>query len=236
MIDSDQDFSRYKLLVLPMLFMFKPGVVERLRSFVEAGGTLVATYFTGYVDECNNCSAGGNPGGEAGRRLFGLWSEDFDGLEPAARQSIVWNGKRYSVSDYAEILRLEGAEVEAVYGDDFYAGTPAVARRKLGTGRVIYIGARTGMDFLNDFYGALLDDAGIEPVLSGLPESVRAARRRAVDGGEYYFLYNLKTEDQTVKLPQMMEAVWEKGGNVDAVTLSPNSATVLFSRASDGER
>ena len=235
-IDSDQDFSRYKLLVLPMLFMFKPGVVERLRSFVEAGGTLVATYFTGYVDECNNCSAGGNPGGEAGRRLFGLWSEDFDGLEPAARQSIVWNGKRYSVSDYAEILRLEGAEVEAVYGDDFYAGTPAVARRKLGTGRVIYIGARTEMDFLNDFYGALLDDAGIEPVLPGLPESVRAARRRAVDGGEYYFLYNLKTEDQTVKLPQMMEAVWEKGGNVDAVTLSPNSATVLFSRASDGER
>lgn len=143
MIDSEQDFSRYKLLVAPMLFMFKPGVLERFRSFVEQGGTLVATYFSGYVDENNGCFLGGNPGGAAGRELFGVWSEDFDGLQPTTRQSIVWKGKSYPVTDYAELLHAEGAEVEAVYGDDFYAGTPAVTRKRAGKGNVIYLGART---------------------------------------------------------------------------------------------
>ena len=189
---------------------------------------MVGTYFTGYVDECNNCQAGGNPGGEAGRDLFGVWSEDFDGLEPAARQSLVWNGKRYPVMDYAEILHPEGSAVEAVYGEDFYAGTPAVTFRKLGQGRAVYIGARTGMDFLNDFYGALIKKIGIDPVLPGLPGSVRAARRFAVDGGSYYFLYNLSKEAQTVKLPRKMCAVWEDGADVDSVTLSSDGATVLF--------
>ena len=227
-IDSEQDFSRYKLLVAPMLFMFKPGVLERFRSFVEQGGTLVATYFSGYVDENNGCFLGGNPGGAAGRELFGVWSEDFDGLQPTTRQSIVWKGKSYAVTDYAELLHAEGAEVEAVYGDDFYAGTPAVTRKRAGKGSVIYLGARTGMEFLNDFYGALLKESGVEPVLAGLPETVRAARRSAVSGGDYFFLYNLSGKEQPVKLPEAMEDVWNGGGAADTVTLPPNGATVLY--------
>ncbi len=226
-IDSEQDFSHYKLLVLPMLFLFKPGVLERLRDFVEQGGTLVATYFTGYVDENNNCFSGGNPGGAAGRELFGIWNEDFDGLQPTSRQTIVWNGRRYPVEDYAELLHLEGAESEATYGDDFYAGTPAVTRRKLGKGCVVYLGARTGMEFLNDFYGSLLKEAGVEPVLTGLPDAVRAARRSASDGSDYYFLYNLTGTEQPVNLPATMTDIWNGGEATRCVTLPPNGATVL---------
>ncbi len=230
-IDSDQDFSRYKLLVLPMLFMFKPGVVERLRRFAEAGGTVVGTYFTGYVDENNNCSAGGNPGGAAGRELFGVWSEDFDGLQPTTRQSIVWNGKSYPVMDYAEILHLEGADAEAVYGEDFYAGTPAVTRRRIGRGCMIYIAARTDMAFLNEFYRALAQEIGLEPVLKELPEMVRAARRNAADGSSYYFLYNLSAQEQVVRLPAAMADIWDgAGAMVESATLPPNGATVLLAR------
>ena len=44
-IDMDQDFSPYKLLIAPMLYMVRPGVDERIADFVEAGGTLVTTYW-----------------------------------------------------------------------------------------------------------------------------------------------------------------------------------------------
>ena len=128
---------------------------------------MVGTYFTVTSMSATTARLAEIPAGRRGRDLFGVWSEDFDGLEPAARQSLVWNGKRYPVMDYAEILHPEGSAVEAVYGEDFYAGTPAVTFRKLGQGRAVYIGARTGMDFLNDFYGALIKKIGIDPVLPG---------------------------------------------------------------------
>ena len=61
-IDMEQDFSRYKLLVAPMLYMVRPGVGERIQQFVEAGGTFVATYWSGIVDEFDLCFLGGFPG------------------------------------------------------------------------------------------------------------------------------------------------------------------------------
>ena len=226
-IDSGQDFTRYKLLAVPMLFLFKRGLAERLRKFAEQGGTVVATYLSGYVDESNRCFFGGNPGGPDGRALFGVWNEDLDTLPPEIPQSIRWKGKSYPVLDYAEILHLEGAEAEGVYTQDFYAGTPAVTRKRLGKGCLIYLGARTGMEFLNDFYGALLEETRIEPVLRGLPDSVRAARRTAHSSGDYYFLFNLSAHEQTVPLPFAMTDVWNCGMETESVILPPNGATVL---------
>ncbi len=226
-IDSGQDFTRYKLLAVPMLFLFKRGLAERLRKFAEQGGTVVATYLSGYVDESNRCFFGGNPGGPDGRALFGVWNEDLDTLPPEIPQSIRWKGKSYPVLDYAEILHLEGAEAEGVYTQDFYAGTPAVTRKRLGKGCLIYLGARTGMEFLNDFYGALLEETRIEPVLRGLPDSVRAERRTAHSSGDYYFLFNLSAHEQTVPLPFAMIDVWNCGMETESVILPPNGATVL---------
>lgn len=62
-IESLSDFSRYRLVVAPMLFMLKPGLAERLRAFVEKGGTLVLSHLSGWVNETNLVSRGGLPGG-----------------------------------------------------------------------------------------------------------------------------------------------------------------------------
>lgn len=35
-IDMDSDFSKYKLLIAPMLYMVRPNVAERIESFVKA--------------------------------------------------------------------------------------------------------------------------------------------------------------------------------------------------------
>jgi len=50
-INEDADFSRYRLLIAPMLYMIRPGVAERISQFVADGGTFVATYWSGIVDE-----------------------------------------------------------------------------------------------------------------------------------------------------------------------------------------
>ena len=61
-IDMDQDFSRYKLLIAPMLHMVRSGVGEKVEEFVKNGGTFVATYWSGIVNENDLCFLGGFPG------------------------------------------------------------------------------------------------------------------------------------------------------------------------------
>lgn len=45
------DLSQYRLVVAPMLFLMKEGFSQKLRAFVENGGTLLMTYFSGVVDD-----------------------------------------------------------------------------------------------------------------------------------------------------------------------------------------
>lgn len=226
-INSDCDFGKYKLIVAPMLFLLKNGVSERLKEFVRNGGTLAMTYLSAYVDEHNACFFGGNPGGPDLRELFGIWSEDIDGLEPQVRQTFDFNGKRYDAVDYAEFLHAEGAEVLAAYNSEFYAGSPAITSKCYGKGKAVYIGVRTELDFLTEFYGTLLNECGISPVLANVPESLSVSRRIGTDGSEYYFILNLTPGKQIFRLPFPLEDIWNKTGEITKLTLPPSGSTVL---------
>ena len=71
-IDMEKPFDSYKLLVAPYPYMLKPGTAERLTAFVNGGGTLVLTFFSGIVDETDLCFLGGAPGPL--RSLTGVWA------------------------------------------------------------------------------------------------------------------------------------------------------------------
>ncbi len=235
-IESTCDFSRYKLLIAPMLYLMKPGVMERLARFVENGGTLLMTYLSAYVDENNLCFFGGNPGGKTLRRLFGIWNEDIDIFEPATVQTLRLNGltlngtSEFPVLRRCEYLHAEGAEVLGVYGGDFLAGSPALTRNRFGKGYAWYLGADTDDGFLKLFYGKLLADCGIRPVLDGLPEPVKVSKR-SKDGVSYYFLLNLSDEPQTVRLPHPMTDLWNGSGVQREILLDGAGSTVLKSES-----
>ncbi len=226
-IESTGDFTPYKVLVAPMLFMLKPGVGDRLKAFVESGGTLVATYLSAYVDENNRCFFGGNPGGNPLRRLFGIWNEDIDCIEPSDHRTFRWRNGEIAAHDYTEYLHLEGAEATAVYGGgDFFAGTPAVTVNAFGKGKAWYIGARTGTDFLTSFYGGILGDNQIAPVLPDLPKELRASKR-SKGNADFYFICNLSGEEVQAGLPSPMSNLWDGGKVETTVTVPPNGAAVL---------
>lgn len=39
----ETDFSTYKLLIAPMLYMVRPGVGEKIEKFVESAGVFITT-------------------------------------------------------------------------------------------------------------------------------------------------------------------------------------------------
>ena len=234
-IGPEQEFDRYKIIVAPMLFLVNHETAARLIRFVEQGGTLVMTYLSAYVDENSHCFFGGNPGGPGLRRLFGIWNEDIDGLEPSDMQSIQWDTESYEVADYAELIHLEGAEALAVFEQDFYAGSPAVTVNRFGKGSAYYIAARTGMDFLRKFYRDLALENGVVPLLPDLPGSVRAARRVAADGSEFFFLANMGEEKVEISLPGPMIDIWNDAASpVKSFRLPVRGSTVLKRVAGSG--
>ena len=235
-IESIRDFAHYRLVAVPMLYMLKPGVAERLSAYVEQGGTLLLTYLSAYVDENNQYFADGNPGGAALQKLFGVVVEDIDGFESGMAQTLrlgrplsPGGALDHAVSGYAEYSLATDAEVLATFGEDIHAGRPALTVRRHGKGSAWYLGARTGVDFLTELYGRLLADAGVPPVLPDLPRGVHAALRRGADGSEYYFLCNLTRKDRTVRLPGPMRDLWNSVDRCAAAVLAPGAANVLKS-------
>ncbi len=202
-IDSVQDFSAYRLLIAPMLYLLRPGVAERLTAFVNAGGTLVTTYWTGLVDENDLCHLGGFPGPL--RPLLGLWSEEIDALYDHDSNQVVPVAEgiagltgRYQARDLCDLIHTEGAQVLATYGSDFYAGRPALTVNGAGEGRAFYVASRNDRRFQSDFLGWLAEDLALRRVVAGpLPEGVTAQLR--TDGErEYVFVMNFTTAAQTI--------------------------------------
>ncbi len=204
-ISPDDDYTPYKVIVLPMLHMLNPGVADRLKKFVADGGTLVATYLTGYVDESDLVFLGGFPG-DGLREVFGIWNEEIDSLFPGEKVEIDFTGKlcgnkekTYAV-DMAELLHAEGAEVLAEYGSEFYKGMPCITVNSYGKGKAYYIGARIEEKALFDFLDSARKEAGLVPVLDTvLPEGVSVSSR--TDGeNEFVFVMNFSEEEKTVEL------------------------------------
>jgi beta-galactosidase len=195
-IDSRRSFDGYDLLAAPMLYMLRPGVAEKIDRFVQRGGTFVATYVTGYADESDLCFLDGFPGPL--KETLGIWCEEIDSLYPGDTNALVWNGKNYAVKDFCELIHLRGAEALGTYRADFYAGRPALTVNKRGEGTAYFIAARTGADFLFDFYCALVDERRIKRALgTPLPPGVTAQVRSDGTTG-YVFVMNFTPSPATV--------------------------------------
>jgi beta-galactosidase len=195
-IDSTRSFDKYDILISPMLYLLRDGVAGRINTFVERGGVYIATYATAYVNNTDLCFLGGFPGPL--KESLGIWNEEIDALFPEDRNSITWQGKTYPTFDLCELIHAEGAETLAVYGSDFYAGRPALTVNKKGKGKAYYIAARTGDDFLEDFYRTITADTGVKPPLEKpLPKGVNVQIRS--DGlTDFLFFMNFTPETQIV--------------------------------------
>jgi beta-galactosidase len=197
---SDSDFSRYRMLVAPMLYMLKPGVAERITDFVRQGGTFVTTYFSGMVDDCDLAFENGYPGPL--REVLGIWNEELDALTPEQQNRIVLLDREesYACGHLCALIHCEGATTLATYGDDFYANTPVVTRHSFGIGRAYYLGSEPEPRFLDDFYARLLAEQQIQPVLD-TPQGVEATLRQTARGPLLFLLNHQATPAQVVLPP-----------------------------------
>lgn len=200
-IGPEDDLSGYKAVIAPEMYVVREGLGQKFTDYVKNGGCLIATYITGYVNENLLCYLGGFPG-DGLKELFGVRASELDSLYPSDRNRMMWQGKEYEIRDYCEILKEEGGKALAVYGDDFYQGSPAVTENCLGAGKAYYVGCRTEKAFLQDFLAWICSRQGVDGIQQ-MPEGV--SRHVRTDGDtDYCFYLNFSDEEKEadgVKLP-----------------------------------
>ncbi|MEK4347484.1 beta-galactosidase [Paenibacillus sp. FSL P4-0184] len=206
MIGSGDDLSAYKLVIAPMLYLISEENGKRIEKFVEQGGTFLATYWSGVVNETDLCHLGGFPGPL--RRTLGIWAEETEGLHSRDLNGVVMQASNalnlsgdYDAHEIAELIHLEGAEALGTYRSDFYAGRPALTVNRFGEGNAYHLATRVkDASFYVELYAAITAKAGITRALdSELPTGVTAQLRTDGDS-DYIFVQNYSGSPQTVQL------------------------------------
>lgn len=219
------DLSRYDLVIAPMLFMTRCGIEEKLRAFVQRGGTLVATCLTAVVDENDLAHLGGVP--HALTDVFGIRATELDSLWPQDRNGMqLADGRTWPVGELCELLALEGAQVHAVYTDDFYAGTPCLTSHCFGQGEALYLAARLEQSGLDAFYAELVQRLELPRAMTEqLPAGVIATER-----GGAVFVQNYSGEAQQLTLGAAYTDLLTGDEAAGTITIQPNGVRVLMKK------
>ena len=193
MIPVDADFSKYKIVVAPVLYMVKDGMKEALENFVKNGGILITTFMSGIVGQSDNVYLGGYPG--PFREMAGVWVEEIDALAPEQKNKAKFaDGSTAACGLRCDVMHLEGAKALASYEEDFYAGMPAASKNTYGKGTTYYIATQ----FEEEGLAKILDQAVQEArVSSVIPEETGLeVVTRVSDTTRFYFVMNFTDEEQ----------------------------------------
>ena len=226
-ITMEHDLSDYKLVTVPMAYMFYHGYAEKLCTFAENGGTLVISYWSGLVDETDKCYLEGTPHGLM--EASGIRAEEIDALyDWEENHGIPETGnhlgitKSYICKNLCELAKVLDAEVMMRYSEDFYQGYPVLTHKKYGKGHVYYVAADMEAAFYEDFLGRAADEAGVDTPLDFVPEGVSVTTRETEDT-EYLFIQNFAGKTQTVSIPEDYEVIY----GTDSENMSPLQTRIL---------
>jgi beta-galactosidase len=186
-IPQTADLTPYDVVLAPALHMVKGDLAARLEAVAARGGTVLATFLSGRVDEHDRAFLTDVPGPLA--PLMGIRVDEWDARPPEFTQTVPELGTQARL--VFEIVLPRGAGPVATYGTDFYAGTPAVTRNPVGDhdGEAWYVATALGRPGVEQVVRRILTRHDLLGPYAGHP-TVETANRVTPDGTRLLFLLN----------------------------------------------
>lgn len=194
---STDDLSEYKLVIAPMVYLITDAGAANIEQFVDNGGHLVVTYFSGIVDANDHIrmdpiNGGGYPG--AFRKVLGVQMEEF---HPLHADETVALSRYGDGAMWSELGKTTTADALAVFADGPAAGSPAVTRNTFGGGVSYYVSTSLGAEGISQLVGEVAAAAGVGAVVADLPPGVEVVKRSKA-GTNWLFVINHGADDITV--------------------------------------
>lgn len=206
------DLSRYKLVVAPSLYLVSDAGAANLAAYVEKGGNLLMSFFSGIADVNEHIRLGGYP--QPFVRVLGLQVLDWVPLGDSEKVAIQFadagNGRNYGATGdiWAELIEVHGAEVIATFTSSHLNGSAAVTLNRFGAGTAQYVSTQLDPIALANLVRSACMRAGVSPVMN-VPAGVEAVQRD-MPGGSLLFLLNHGAAAVEIAVPG--DAVLLNGG------------------------
>ena len=183
-ISSDADLSSYKLIILPTAYLATDQLAHSLKSFAEAGGTVLCGVRSGFKTLTNQVTDQPLPG--ALRDLVGVTVTDWHSLPPDVSYSLsasipgllgpatVW-AEALSPAIPASQAREADLEILAHYTSGPFSSSAALVARQVGAGQALYLGWVPNDLQAEILMAYLASKAGISPIAM-LAEGLIAAK------------------------------------------------------------
>jgi len=200
-----EDLARYKIVIAPSLCLLSAGETDRLKLYVQNGGTLVGTCNTGLINQYGLAPDTGYPGDMTD--LFGLEVVEFDALPPGEENHLAFKGAfptshMHPAKTWCDLIEPRGCQILATYGKDFYAGRPALTLNNFGLGKAIYIGTVSHSYFYQDLVAWLRQMCSLKLLLK-VPENIEVSLREK-EGTRVFFLMNHQSSSVRIQFYKPM--------------------------------
>ncbi|MBI5964540.1 MAG: beta-galactosidase [Chloroflexi bacterium] len=193
----ESDLSRYKLVIAPNLYMVNDSTVKNINRYVENGGNLVMSFFSGIVDQNEQIRLDGYPA--PFREMLGLLVEEYAPYPETLTNTIrATNGRSFECMLWSDVIHLKNAKAIASYEQDYYAGSAAITHNTFGKGNAFYVGTvpdKNGMEWLLEQVCRMAD---IQPISTNAPAGVELLQRV---NGNSSFIFALNHSNEKVNVP-----------------------------------
>jgi len=191
-----EDLSRYKLVIVPGLYLLDAASTANLRKFVSGGGTVIMTAQSAKVNDNNQWHDTPLPGGLTD--VFGLRTNAF--YNAGALQTTIGGEEIKAELGAYEVLEPSTAEVLARFSN-VDGKMPAITVNRFGKGSAIYIATAAQPQIMRPLYRQLYASLGIAPG----PKTPEGVYARVVNGRTLYV--NTTGESKEVPIDGAMKGV-----------------------------
>jgi beta-galactosidase len=198
-VTADGEFSRYKLLLIPPLYISDDATLAKIAEFVRQGGHVVMAFKSGFANEFSTVRWERAPGPL--RQVAGFSYQEFSNL----RQPLALSGDPYQagegnrVSTWAEMIMPETAVPLAMYEHPFFGRFPALTRNSFGHGTLTYEGTVLSDDLQDKVIAEVLRLAGLSSEDQELPSAIHVKHGTGNNGRNLHYYMNFSPSEQTFR-------------------------------------
>jgi beta-galactosidase len=227
-IPTCADFSKYKLVLAPDLYVLPDKVANNLNDFVKQGGTLLTDCRVGVKDENNLCHPRTLPGllSEA----LGIRIEEYSAVADRVEYKVAGIDSfpgSFTAKNYVDWVTPENAKALARYEGEWHLKPfAALTKNTHGKGKAWYAGTVIKEDaFYDQLIEKLLEDAAINPLVKP-PLGVEVSIRQG-SGQKLLFVINHTEESKTVNAPAGKSELLTGTTTNGSITLSTFDVAVI---------
>jgi beta-galactosidase len=193
-----QDFSQYKMLIVPALYISDDALLKRISDYVKNGGHVVMTFKSGFANENSAVRWVRAPGPL--REAAGFSYQEFSSLEHplALRDDPFHAGADDTVFYWAEFLMPEHAKALVYYDHPFFGKWPAITENDYGAGTLLYEGTYLSDKLQTAMIKGALEKAGLTGADQSLPAAVHVEHGVNRQGKRLHYYFNYSGDEVKV--------------------------------------